>query len=91
MPNSLIGLLSSSLFTGMMFGALFWGVLSDTHGRKQAFNWTLAVTTFFGIFSSFAQSFFQLCFMLFLLGFGVGGNMPVDGNKLIFFVIFGLC
>jgi MFS family permease len=83
LPNSLIGALSSSLFTGMMFGALFWGVLSDTHGRKQAFNWTLAVTTFFGIIASFAQSFFQLCFMLFLLGFGVGGNMPVDGNKLI--------
>ncbi|PKK64041.1 MFS general substrate transporter [Rhizophagus irregularis] len=86
LPNSLIGALSSSLFTGMMFGALFWGVLSDTHGRKQAFNWTLAVTTFFGIIASFAQSFFQLCFMLFLLGFGVGGNMPVDGALFLEFI-----
>ncbi|RIA90268.1 major facilitator superfamily domain-containing protein [Glomus cerebriforme] len=86
LPNSLIGALSSSLFTGMMFGALFWGVLSDTHGRKQAFNWTLAVTTFFGILSSFARSFFQLCFMLFLLGFGVGGNMPVDGALFLEFI-----
>jgi len=70
----------------MMFGALFWGVLSDTHGRKQAFNWTLAVTTFFGVIASFAQSFSQLCFMLLLLGFGVGGNMPVDGALFLEFI-----
>ncbi|CAI2164325.1 3850_t:CDS:2 [Funneliformis geosporum] len=86
LPDSLIGVLSSSLFTGMMFGALFWGVLSDTHGRKQAFNWTLAVTTVFGIVSSVAQSFTQLCAMLFLLGFGVGGNMPVDGALFLEFI-----
>ncbi|CAG8483346.1 8940_t:CDS:10 [Ambispora gerdemannii] len=81
-----IGTLSSSVFIGMMFGALFWGVLSDTNGRKQAFNLTLAVTALFGVFSSLAQSFVQLCVMLFLLGFGVGGNMPVDGALFLEFI-----
>ncbi|CAJ0769664.1 24937_t:CDS:2, partial [Entrophospora sp. SA101] len=70
----------------MMSGALFWGVLSDSHGRKQAFNWTLAITSLFGVFSSFSQNFAQLCFLLFLLGFGVGGNMPVDGALFLEFI-----
>jgi MFS family permease len=87
-PNSLIGMLSSSLFIGMMFGALFWGILSDIRGRKQAFKWTLAIITVFGIFSSLAQSFLQQCIMIFLLGFGVGGNMSVDGIKLFPFKNF---
>ncbi|CAG8477872.1 12970_t:CDS:2 [Dentiscutata heterogama] len=77
---------SSSVTFGMMFGAIFWGIFSDSYGRKQAFNWTLAVTAFFGIFSSFAQSFTQLCFLLFFLGFGVGGNLPVDGTIFLEFV-----
>lgn len=74
-----IGILSSSMFVGMMFGAMFWGMLADSHGRKQAFNLTLIVTTVFGIGASFAPSYWVLCLLILLLGFGVGGNMPVDG------------
>ncbi|KAI0234009.1 hypothetical protein L0F63_001080, partial [Massospora cicadina] len=33
----------------------------------------------FGLLSSVAPSFSSLCLCLFSLGFGVGGNMPVDG------------
>ncbi|KAF8929274.1 hypothetical protein BGZ47_001122 [Haplosporangium gracile] len=74
-----IGILSSSMFVGMMFGAMFWGTLSDIYGRKQAFNFTLIVTTVFGIGASFANSYWLLCLLILGLGFGVGGNMPVDG------------
>ncbi|KAF9086584.1 hypothetical protein BGX23_008776 [Mortierella sp. AD031] len=74
-----IGILSSSMFVGMMFGAMFWGTLSDIYGRKQAFNFTLIVTTVFGIGASFANSYWFLCLLILGLGFGVGGNMPVDG------------
>ncbi|KAK5814460.1 major facilitator superfamily domain-containing protein [Linnemannia elongata] len=74
-----IGILSSSMFVGMMFGAMFWGTLSDVYGRKQAFNFTLIVTTVFGIGASFANSYWLLCLLILGLGFGVGGNMPVDG------------
>jgi hypothetical protein len=79
--DRLIGTLSSSIFMGMMFGALFWGTYSDSNGRKIPFNTTLAITALFGIASSFAPTFWSLCLFLFFLGFGVGGNMPTDGKK----------
>ncbi|KAL0087363.1 major facilitator superfamily domain-containing protein [Phycomyces blakesleeanus] len=74
-----IGVLSSSLFTGMMGGAFFWGTYSDARGRKTPYTMTLAITSFFGILSSASFSFWSLCLMLFFVGFGVGGNMPTDG------------
>ncbi|CAG8497549.1 11194_t:CDS:2 [Rhizophagus irregularis] len=85
-PNSIIGLLSSSQYFGMMFGAVFWGIISDTYGRKQAFSWTLGLSVFFGYIASLSQSFEQLCFLFFMLGFGVGGNLPVDGAIFLEFV-----
>ncbi|KAI9293229.1 MFS general substrate transporter [Neoconidiobolus thromboides FSU 785] len=81
-----IGLLSSSIFTGMMIGSLFWGLFSDKNGRKPAFNWTLAVAGVFGILASLAPNFISLCICLLFLGFGVGGNMPVDGALFLEFI-----
>ncbi|KAF9382071.1 hypothetical protein BGX21_001933, partial [Mortierella sp. AD011] len=78
-PDQHIGILSSSMFIGTMFGAMFWGVFADAYGRKLAFNFTLIITTIFGIASSFANSFWFLCLLILCLGFGVGGNTPVDG------------
>ena len=75
-----IGSLSSSLFTGMMFGAFFWGAYSDSRGRKTPYTSTLTIATIIGLLSSLAFSFWSLCLMLFFLGFGVGGNMPTDGK-----------
>ncbi|KAG0084951.1 hypothetical protein BGZ93_000925, partial [Podila epicladia] len=69
------------MFVGMMFGAMFWGMLADAYGRKQAFNLTLIVTTLFGVAASFANSYWLLCLLILGLGFGVGGNMPVDAAK----------
>ncbi|KAI9312605.1 major facilitator superfamily domain-containing protein [Dichotomocladium elegans] len=74
-----IGTVSSSLFTGMMLGAVFWGPYSDKYGRKIPFTMTLSITTVFGLLSGFAFSFWSLCLLLFFLGIGVGGNMPTDG------------
>ncbi|KAG1456332.1 hypothetical protein G6F56_006851 [Rhizopus delemar] len=73
------GILSSSLFAGMMFGAFFWGTFSDTKGRRMPYTMTLVITCIFGTLSSFAFNFTSLCITLFFLGFGVGGNMPTDG------------
>lgn len=84
--DSLIGLLSSSIFVGMMAGSLFWGLFSDNNGRKSAFKWTLVVAGSSGILSSFSPNFFVLCVMFMLLGFGVGGNMPVDGALFLEFI-----
>ncbi|KAI8994255.1 MFS general substrate transporter [Trametes punicea] len=81
--DSYVGTLSSSMFAGMMFGAVGWGTCSDLMGRTTAFNATLFLTALFGIFASFASSFVWLCLILFFLGSSVGGSMPTDGTLLL--------
>ena len=78
--NSYIGVMMSSMFVGLMVGALFWGPLSDRLGRKVAYQWTLAIAGAFGLVASLSPNFYFICFALFGVGFGVGGNMPVDGK-----------
>lgn len=63
----------------MTIGAFFWGTYSDSKGRKLPYTMTLVITSVFGLLSSFTFDFASLCFTLFFLGFGVGGNMPTDG------------
>ncbi|KAJ8593082.1 MFS general substrate transporter [Rhizopogon salebrosus TDB-379] len=82
-PDNYIGTLSSSMFAGMMFGAVGWGTCSDLLGRSAAFNATLFFTALFGILASFARSFWSLCVLLFFLGSAVGGSMPTDGTLLL--------
>ncbi|KZT73865.1 MFS general substrate transporter [Daedalea quercina L-15889] len=81
--DSVIGTLSSSMFAGMMFGAIGWGTCSDLMGRTTAFNATLFLTAFFGVFASLAPTFIWLCVSLFFLGSAVGGSMPTDGTLLL--------
>lgn len=75
-----IGLLSTSIFAGMMLGAYGWGVYSDARGRLKAFNNTLLISAVFGVAAAFAPGFGWLCLALFGLGVGVGGSMPTDGT-----------
>ncbi|RDB14860.1 putative MFS-type transporter PB1E7.08c [Hypsizygus marmoreus] len=82
-PDSYIGTVSSSMFAGMMFGAVGWGTCSDLMGRITAFNATLFFTAIFGLLASCAQSFPVLCVLLFFLGSAVGGSMPTDGTLLL--------
>ncbi|TRM63911.1 major facilitator superfamily domain-containing protein [Schizophyllum amplum] len=82
-PDNYIGTVSSTMFAGMMFGAIGWGSCSDLLGRSAAFNATLFFTAVFGIFASLAGSFGSLCVILFFLGSAVGGSMPTDGTLLL--------
>ncbi|PPQ80443.1 hypothetical protein CVT25_001770 [Psilocybe cyanescens] len=82
-PDSYIGGISSSMFAGMMLGAIGWGTCSDVIGRSAAFNGTLFFTAIFGLLASFANSFRTLCIALFFLGSAVGGSMPTDGTLLL--------
>ncbi|KAF9543339.1 MFS general substrate transporter [Agrocybe pediades] len=82
-PDSYIGGVSSSMFAGMMLGAIGWGTCSDLVGRSAAFNGTLFFTSLFGLLASFANSFPTLCVALFFLGSSVGGSMPTDGTLLL--------
>ena len=55
-------------------------------GRRIAFNMTLLITSIFGIGVSFAGSWGAVCLLFALLGFGVGGNLPVDGALFLEFL-----
>lgn len=77
---------TSSLFVGLCFGSFFWGIGSDIMGRRVAFNVTLLITAVFGIASSYASSWGGVCVLYGALGFGVGGNLPVDGALFLEFL-----
>ena len=55
-------------------------------GRRIAFNVTLLITSIFGIASAYASTWGDVCFMFAALGFGVGGNLPVDGALFLEFL-----
>jgi len=55
-------------------------------GRRIAFNVTLLIASVFGTASAWAPSWGGVCFMYAALGFGVGGNLPVDGALFLEFL-----
>lgn len=68
-----------SLYVGLIVGALTWGILADIIGRKLSFNITLCIAGIFGLASGGAPNFVGFCALLACIGFGIGGNLPVDG------------
>lgn len=77
---------TSYLFLGLCFGSFTWGIGSDVLGRRIAFNATLLITSLFGTAAAYAPSWPAVCLLLALLGFGVGGNLPVDGALFLEFL-----
>eukprot|EP00658_Telonema_sp_P-2_P080977 TRINITY_DN8171_c0_g1_i5.p1 TRINITY_DN8171_c0_g1~~TRINITY_DN8171_c0_g1_i5.p1 ORF type:complete len:509 (-),score=63.59 TRINITY_DN8171_c0_g1_i5:759-2285(-) len=71
-------IMGSSLFGGMLVGAIFWGRLSDAYGRKKVFLLTVLNTFIFGSVSALAPNYGLYVFCRFLLGFGIGGQGPVS-------------
>ena len=57
-----------------------------TTSRRLAWNATLVVGGVFGIVAGASPNFESLCFFVSLIGFGVGGNLPVDGTLFIEFI-----
>lgn len=86
LTNSQVGNLGFSMMLGMFFGSFIWGIISDIFGRKPAFNLTLAITALFSVSTAFAPNFLVLSILLALMGFGVGGNMPIDAALFLEFV-----
>ncbi|PWN40612.1 MFS general substrate transporter [Ceraceosorus guamensis] len=78
--------LTLALYVGLLFGAFFWGFGSDVVGRKLAWQTTLFLGSVFMLVVGFAPSFAVLAVLLALAGFGIGGNLPVDGAMLIEFL-----
>ncbi|KAF2095790.1 MFS general substrate transporter [Rhizodiscina lignyota] len=71
--------LSLALIAGLVCGAGFWGFGADLIGRRLVFNTTLFIAGVFGIAAGAANSFVCCAVLCAFIGFGVGGNLPVDG------------
>ncbi|XP_030587404.1 synaptic vesicle glycoprotein 2C [Archocentrus centrarchus] len=71
------GLLTASIFLGMMVGGYMWGYLADQKGRCKVLVVSLTVNGLFGGLASFAPWFWLFLLMRFISGIGVGGSIPV--------------
>lgn len=71
------GLLTASIFLGMMVGGYSWGYLADQRGRCGVLSISLTVNGLFGAVSCVASSFWLFLLLRFISGVGVGGSIPV--------------
>ncbi len=77
---------TSACFVGLSAGSFLWGIGADLFGRRIAFNMTLLITSVFGVMAAYAQTWGGVCFFFGAFGFGVGGNLPVDGALFLEFL-----
>ncbi|XP_058501371.1 synaptic vesicle glycoprotein 2B [Solea solea] len=77
LSSSDMGLLTASIFLGMMVGGYVWGYLADQRGRRRVLVVSLTVNGVFGVLSSLAPWFWLLLLLRFISGIGVGGSIPV--------------
>ncbi|KZV74294.1 MFS general substrate transporter [Peniophora sp. CONT] len=79
-PNNHIGDLSTAFNTGLTVGAFTWGMLVDIVGRRWCFNLTCLIASIFGFLFAAPSNYGAICFFASLIGFGVGGNIPIDAT-----------
>jgi putative MFS transporter len=59
-----------------VLGSFFWGFLADRIGRRVALLWTIGIFSFTTI-CGFALHYWQSLLACFVMGFGVGGELPI--------------
>jgi len=74
---SSLGFVASAGFLGMAIGASLGGLLADKIGRRQVFALTLLVYGVFTGLSAFSLSVGMLIALRFLVGLGLGSELPV--------------
>ncbi|XP_017292502.1 synaptic vesicle glycoprotein 2B [Kryptolebias marmoratus] len=77
LSSSDMGLLTASIFLGMMVGGYMWGYLADLRGRRRVLVVSLTVNGAFGGLASVAPWFWLFLLLRFISGIGVGGSIPV--------------
>ena len=70
--------LTIAAYSGMLTGALFWGLGADVIGRKFAFNCSLFVCSIFAIVAGASPNWYVLALFTSLAAFGGGGNLVLD-------------
>lgn len=72
-----MGWIGSINSIGMAVGALVFGALADKVGRKQIFMWTLILFSLASGLSAFTTTLGAFMALRFLVGMGLGGELPV--------------
>lgn len=72
-----VGLLTAINSIGMAVGAAVSGALADRYGRRAVLLWTLLIFSVANGLSALATGFAMLCALRFVVGFGLGGELPV--------------
>ncbi|GAA6059099.1 hypothetical protein JCM10212_002070 [Sporobolomyces blumeae] len=75
-----IGDIFTAFSAGLTVGAFFWGLMVDIIGRRWAFNMTCLIASVFGLIFAAPSNFGGLCAICAFIGFGVGGNIPIDAT-----------
>lgn len=70
--------LTIAVYTGMLIGALFWGLSADVIGRRFAFNVSLFISSIFTIVAGASPNWVVLGLFTCLSAFGSGGNLVLD-------------
>ncbi|OAA75595.1 membrane transporter [Akanthomyces lecanii RCEF 1005] len=84
--NGKSGNIATSFNAGLTAGAFFWGFMADIIGRRWAFNLTCLVSSVFGLCLGASESYTTFLVLTAFVGFGVGGNIPVDSAIFLEFV-----
>lgn len=71
------GLLGTGNLVGMAIGAMAGGYLADKIGRKPVFLTTLLLFGAASLASAFATGFFSMLLLRFVMGLGLGAELPV--------------
>ncbi|XP_060190481.1 uncharacterized protein LOC132619662 [Lycium barbarum] len=78
-------LITTVVFAGMVFGAVFWGFITDTYGRRRGLLSVAIVTAVSAAVSTFSPNYNWLLVVRMMVGFGVGGG-PLYGSWFLEFV-----
>lgn len=70
------GMLASAALSGMMFGAMIFGIIADKIGRKNVILICVALFSAFTFWGGFASSPVEFGILRFIAGLGIGGVLP---------------
>jgi putative MFS transporter len=80
------GLVLSTSYLGLFIGSLGAGILADYIGRKRVFQLTLLLFAILTGLASLSQNVVELIAFRFLIGLGLGGELPVVASLVSEFV-----
>jgi MFS transporter, putative metabolite:H+ symporter len=86
LPTEQIGLIGSAGLAGMFVGAALAGIVADYWGRKAVFQVTLLVFALTTLLCALAWNVMSMITFRFLVGVGLGGELPVVSSLLSEFI-----